>query len=389
MGEIVAAMATCHAPYLLSGSPEEKDSDLDLTAAAMRELGTILDETQPDVLLFMGSDHLETFSMTCLPTFAIVAGSTAVAEYAGHEFERPIHRELAEHLLDQLVRSGFDMTYSEDALLGHTYAVPFDIILGNRDIPVVPFHTNVYLPPLPSLRRCEALGRRVAEIMESRPERFAILASGGMSHFPGTERYPEPAYDFDYWLLGELEKGNTDALLEMTVEQLDEVGNTELLNWAVMFGAIGKRKGELLQYTPTWHHGHGMVLFIPERGKRPSNLKKVGRYDFRNKGFEFYAHPDAEAYKLNKLLYAVRTESGMRARVIDDFDGVTAEWALTSEEKKAAEALIDVKQAGSVSDFCRPLVKAGVHPLQALMALHVIYVDHCRRSESAEDGSEG
>ncbi len=152
MGKIVAAMATCHAPYLLSGSPEEQDSDLAVTAAAMRELGTILDETKPDVLLFMGSDHLETFSMTCLPTFAIVAGSTAVAEYAGHEFERPIHRELAEHLLDQLVRSGFDMTYSEDALLGHTYAVPFDLILADREIPVVPFHTNVYLPPLPSPR---------------------------------------------------------------------------------------------------------------------------------------------------------------------------------------------------------------------------------------------
>ncbi len=389
MGEIVAAMATCHAPYLLSGSPEERDSDLAVTAAAMRELGTILDETKPDVLLFMGSDHLETFSMTCLPTFAIVAGSTATAEYAGHEFERPIHRALAEHLLDQLVRSGFDMTYSEDALLGHTYAVPFDLILAGREIPVVPFHTNVYLPPLPSPRRCAALGRRVAEIMASRPERVAILASGGMSHFPGTERYPEPDYDFDYWLLGELEKGNTDALLDMTVEQLDEVGNTELLNWAVMFGAIGHRPAELLQYTPTWHHGHAMVLFIPEREKTPSNIKKVSAYEYKNQGFEFYAHPEAAAYKLNKLLYEVRTEARMRSRVIDDFDGVTAERGLTSEEKKAAEALLDVQEAGSVSDYCRPLVKAGVHPLQALMALHVIYVDHRRRREAAENVSDG
>ena len=142
----------------------------------------------------------------------------------------------------------------------------------------------------------------------------------------GTERYPKPEYDFDYWLLGELEKGNTDALLDMTVEQLDEVGNTELLNWAVMFGVIGKRPAELLQYTPTWHHGHAMVLFIPERDKAPSNLKKVSAYDFKNKGFEFYAHPDAAAYKLNKLLYQVRTEAAMRTRVIDDFDGVAARW---------------------------------------------------------------
>ena len=78
----------------------------------------------------------------------------------------------------------------------------------------------------------------------------------------------------------------------------------------------------------------------------------------------------------------------MRARVIDDFDGVASEWGLTSAEKTAAQALLDVKQAGSVSDFCRPLVKAGVHPLQALMALHVIYGDHRRRREASEGVSK-
>ena len=41
--------------------------------------------------------------------------------------------------------------------------------------------------------------------------------------------------------MSQLEAGNTDALLNMTGTQLDEVGNTELLSWAVMFGAIGKQ----------------------------------------------------------------------------------------------------------------------------------------------------
>ena len=387
MGEIVAAMVTCHAPYLISGSPEETTSELEATASAMRELGTVLDQTQPDVLIFLGSDHLETFSMTCLPTFAVVAGNTAVAEYAGREFRRPIHRELAEHLLEQLIRSGFDMTYSEDALLGHTYAVPFYLILEDRKLPVVPFHTNVYMPPLPSPRRCEALGRRIGEILAARPERVAILASGGMSHYPGTSRYSQPAYDFDYWLLGELEKGNADALLDLTVEQLDEVGNTELLNWAVMFGAIGRQPGELLQYTPTWHHGHAMMLFIPQRNRMPAAIKKVSEYEFRNQGFEFYAHPQASAYKLNKFLYEVRTGPQLRSRVIDDFDGVADEWEFTPGEREAAHALVEVKNAGAVSDYCKPLVAAGVHPLQALMSLHVIYGDHRRRKETADSVS--
>ena len=41
----------------------------------------------------------------------------------------------------------------------------------------------------------------------------------------------------------------------MTGTQLDEVGNTEMLNWAIMFGAIGPPQGELIDYIPTWHHG--------------------------------------------------------------------------------------------------------------------------------------
>lgn len=385
MSQIVAAMATCHAPQLLSRPPDEKPEQLDASIAAMRELGKILDETRPDALIFLGSDHLETFSQTCVPTFALIAGASAVAEFAGHTYERRIHRGLADHLLNGLVRSDFDIAYSEDALLGHTYAVPFEYLLGERDIPIVPFHTNVYMPPLPSTRRCQALGKKIVELLEGRRERVAILASGGMSHYPGTYKYSDPDYDFDWWLIGELEKGNVDALLDLSVEQLDETGNTELLSWCTLLGAIGPQPGELLQYTPTWHHGHGMMRFLPARAKRLTP-EAEGRppYKFRNEGFEFYVHPPEHAFKLNRLLFKARTEPEMRRQIIDNLDSVIAEWELNADERRAVQALIDVKNAGTVSDYTVPLVEAGVHPLQALMTLHVIFGDHRRRQKVGE-----
>jgi protocatechuate 4,5-dioxygenase beta chain/2,3-dihydroxyphenylpropionate 1,2-dioxygenase len=385
MSEIVAAMATCHAPQLLSRPPDEKPEQLDASIAAMRELGKILDQTRPDALIFLGSDHLETFSQTCVPTFALIAGAEAEAEFAGHHYKRRIHRELANHLLDGLVRSDFDIAYSEDALLGHTFAVPFEYLLEDRDIPIVPFHTNVYMPPLPSTRRCAALGEKIVELLGPRAERVAILASGGMSHYPGTSKYPDPDFDFDWWLIGELEKGNTRALLDLTVEQLDETGNTELLSWCTLLGAIGPQPGELLQYTPTWHHGHGMMRFLPAR-PRTLNKEAQGRppYQFRNQGFEFYVHPPEQAFKLNKLLFQVRTDAKMRNRLIDDIEDVASEWKLNAGERTAVQALIDVKNAGTVSDYAAPLVKEGVHPLQALMSLHVIFGDHRRRMKAAE-----
>src|SRR2546428_309797 len=103
MGEIVAAFGTCHAPQLFTRPPDEDPAQLDHTIAAMRELGKILDETRPDVLIFLGSDHLETFSLTCVPSFAIVAGNRAFATFAGRDYDIPIHREMAEDLLEKLV----------------------------------------------------------------------------------------------------------------------------------------------------------------------------------------------------------------------------------------------------------------------------------------------
>lgn len=388
MGEIVAAMATCHAPQLFTYPPDEDAAQLDATIAAMRELGRLLDETKPDVVIVLGSDHLETFSIGCVPTFAILAGSRAIAEFAGRRYDLPVHREMAEDLLNRLVRADFDIAYSEDAVLGHAFAVPFEFVLAGREIPVIPVHTNVYLPPLPGTRRCAALGREIARIVESRSERVAIIASGGMSHYPGTWKYPQPEFEFDRWMISELEQGRIESLLDLTAEQLDEVGNTELLPWAILLGAIGAVPGELLQYTPTWHHGHAMMRFLPARPKAKVGSDEVlPKYQFRNEGFEFYRHPPAEAYKLNKMLFEVRHDRVLCRRLLEDLDGVAAEWGLNEKEKEATRAIASVGQAQKISDNAAALIAAGAHPLQALMSLHAVHGEFRRLQRERESRS--
>jgi len=377
MGEIVAAVGTCHTPYMFTRPPDENPQQLDAAAAAMREVGKVLDETKPDVIVFLGSDHVETFSVTCIPTFAIIAGSRAIARFAGREYNLPVHREMAEDLLSKLVvQHNFDIAYSEDAELGHAFAVPFEYVIGKRDIPVIPFFTNVYVPPLPTPKRCAALGKAIADIIKGRKERVAVIASGGMSHFPGTTKYLTPEFDFDRWLVAQFEAGNTDALLNMTGTQLDEVGNTEMLNWATMFGAIGPQEGELVDYIPTWHHGLSMMRFLPHRARKTPSAKELDQYGgfkFKNQGFQFYKHPPAEAYGLNRLLFEVRHSGELRDRIIRNLDAVAKEYELNPQQRAAAEELINVGKGGLVSEHVGPLVVAGAHPLQALMSLHVIF----------------
>jgi 2,3-dihydroxyphenylpropionate 1,2-dioxygenase len=391
MGEIVAAIGTCHTPYMFTRPPDENPQQLDAAGAAMQELGKVLDETKPDVILFFGSDHVETFSVTCIPTFAIIAGSRAIARFAGREYILPVQREMAEDVLNKLVTDhDFDIAYSEDAELGHAFAVPFEYVIGTRKIPVIPFFTNVYVPPLPSARRCAALGKAIAEIVKGRKERVAIVASGGMSHFPGTRKYLHPEFDFDRWLVAQFEAGNTDALLNMTQTQLDEVGNTEMLNWAIMFGAIGRLEGELIDYIPTWHHGLCMMRFLPERARKTqptAAAQQFGGFKFQNEGFQFYKHPPAEAYGLNRLLFESRHSADLRSRILTNLDAVAKEYELQPEQRKAAEELINVGKGGLVSEHVGPLVEAGAHPLQALMSLHVIFsTSHARGQQAMAAG---
>src|SRR5437588_11184653 len=125
MGELVAAMATVHAPQLFTRPPSEDPAQLDADIAAMRELGKTLEESKPDAAIVIGSDHLETFFLSSVPTFAIVAGETSKDRFAGRDYNLPFHSPLAEDLLDRLVNAGFDMAYSQDALLGHSFAAVY------------------------------------------------------------------------------------------------------------------------------------------------------------------------------------------------------------------------------------------------------------------------
>jgi 2,3-dihydroxyphenylpropionate 1,2-dioxygenase len=126
-------------------------------------------------------------------------------------------------------------------------------------VPILPLHVNVYLPPQPTPRRCYAWGRALGEILGARPERVVLMASGGMSHYPGTDRYASPDYDWDRRVLDTLRDGLGEQLAAVTDEELDKAGNVELRTWITVLGAVGNAKAELYCYEPSWHHGNAVV----------------------------------------------------------------------------------------------------------------------------------
>jgi 2,3-dihydroxyphenylpropionate 1,2-dioxygenase len=382
MGQIIGAYATVHAPQLFTRPPTEVPEQMDADIAAMRSIGKELDELKPDAVIVFGSDHLETFFLSSVPTFAVIAGEYSHAHFANKEYKIKTHLPLAEDILNKLVAAEFDMSYSQDALLGHSFAAVYEWIIEGRQIPVVPIFINTYLPPLPTPKRCATLGKVIKEIVAGRPEKVVLIGSGGMSHYPGTWKYPQPAYDFDYWAIAQLERGNIDPLMNLSSEQLDEVGNTEMLPWYPLFGALGSVPAELITYQPTWHHGHAVMRFLPNRRKGPATGEIPPAYNFQQGGFEFYKHPPTSSYNLNKVLYELRLKPDLRMRLFKDTQQVARDYNLTAKESAALETIKDENIDALRSLKPHPLVDAGAHPLGMLMCLVVVQAE-ARRLRAA------
>ena len=118
-----------------------------------------------------------------------------------------------------------------------------------------------------------------------------------------------------------------------------------MLNWAIMFGMIGSAPGELIQYTPTWHHGHGYMRFLPVRERQKPLMERrvmCGGFEFNNQGYKFYKPPSAEAARLNKLLYDARLSPSLVERIVTNLDQVAKDYGLSSKERKIAQNLVDV-----------------------------------------------
>ena len=71
-----------------------------------------------------------------------------------------------------------------------------------------------------------------------------------------------------------------------------------------------------------------------------------------------------------------------------DLDSVAREYDLHGTQRTAAESMINVGKGGLVSEHVGPLAAAGAHPLQALMALHVIFSTTHKRGLQAMTAGE-
>ncbi|RUU32405.1 hypothetical protein [Mesorhizobium sp. M6A.T.Ce.TU.016.01.1.1] len=224
------------------------DGDIAERYAAVRR---VLHDSQPSLMAVVANDHLNTYFLDRLPTFAIALGDALrgpIDQVPGIEAvsvrtDPVAAAAIAEHL----VATGFDLTLSLDVELDHSVVVPLHF-LGLPDVPVVVLHVNGYVRPLPAAGRCHRLGVAFAEAVTCLPgdRRVAVVASGSFSQEVGGPRvdpgrhWSVPRPDWAARVSALLAAGDVETIVhEATPKLIADAGSVagELLSWLVLAGA--------------------------------------------------------------------------------------------------------------------------------------------------------
>jgi protocatechuate 4,5-dioxygenase beta chain len=217
-----------------------------------------LREQRPDVIFLVFNDHATAFSLDMIPTFAIgTAARYAPADEGWGPRPVPVvqgHPELAAHIAQSVIQEDFDLTLVNRMDVDHGLTVPLSLMCGAQDpkmgawpCPVIPFAVNVVQYPVPSGRRCFALGQAIRRAVESfdAPLNVQIWGTGGMSHQLQGPRAGLINREWDNRFLDRLIDDPAGLAQVPHIDYVREAGSEgiELVMWLIARGAMADVAG--------------------------------------------------------------------------------------------------------------------------------------------------
>ncbi|TMA10503.1 MAG: hypothetical protein E6J89_10380 [Deltaproteobacteria bacterium] len=272
-------------PQIESETPEVLRGYIERIAKGFGVLRSQLEAYRPDALLVVGDDQGEVFTEANMPAFCLftcaeVHGSVNISLIDEREDQNHItlrcHAALAHYLFDSLSRKGFEISESRELKplgkpargIGHAFTRPVVKVTPKLDVPIIPLHVNAYFPPMPSGRRCYELGRSIAQALKGRPEKVALMASGGLSHDPRGPRAGWIDTALDRWVLEKLRSGDGESLCHLFEFDSDSLrgGTGEIRSWIVVAGACGGAPATVVDYIAAHHAvtGLGFAYWSPD-----------------------------------------------------------------------------------------------------------------------------
>ena len=255
MAKITASVYTSHVPAIGAAMDLHKTQEdywkplfagYDFSKQWMKD-------NRPDVVFLVYNDHATAFSLDLIPTFAI--GTAAEFQPADEGWgPRPVpkvigHPELASHIAQSVIQQDFDLTIVNKMEVDHGLTVPLSLMCGELDpvkdawpVKVIPFAVNVVQYPVPSGKRCFALGQAIRKAVESFDEdlNVHIWGTGGMSHQLQGARAGLINREWDNAWLDKLINDPVACAAVPHIDYVREAGSEgiELVMWLIARGAM-------------------------------------------------------------------------------------------------------------------------------------------------------
>jgi aromatic ring-opening dioxygenase catalytic subunit (LigB family) len=254
---LVFAGICSHGPAI-TGRAELADPTLrDAFYAQFDRLRGALERARPDALVIITGEHFANFFMNNMPAYAV-----GMADYYQGPIEDeawlrirkvrvPGNADLSGRMIRTIMQD-VDIAYCEEWKFDHGIMVPLHFLTPRYDLPVIPVNINCQGPPLSPLHRAWAFGEALRRACDAVPERIAVIAAGGISHWPCT---PDAEKVNDVWdrdFLQRWARNDRAAMLAYTDEETYRdagQGGFEIRNFIALAAAAGGR-GQVWFYEP-------------------------------------------------------------------------------------------------------------------------------------------
>ena len=354
MARIIGGIASSHTPTIGFALDHDKQDDPVWAPifAAYAPVKSWLAEQKPDALVVIYNDHVTSFFFDHYSAFALGIGDRypVADEGGGARALPPIsgHPQLAAHIGASLVADEFDMSFFQHKALDHGCFSPLSMMMEHDPdwpVPIIPLQVGVLLFPIPSARRCFALGQALRRAIESFPQdlRVCVVATGGLSHQVHGERagFNNTAWDEKFL---DLFENDPDALTRMTIAEYATLGGVEgaeIVMWLIMRGALPQQVRKIHQtyYLPSMT---GIATAIYEHDGQAMSPREAGDHrahiDHELAGAEqldgtyLFNHARAvRGYRLNDFLHEM-VKPAHRAAFLADPEAAFVRAGLSVEE---------------------------------------------------------
>ena len=275
MATVIGGITTSHIPAIGNAIARRKQEDpywkpfFDGYGAVRQWLTT----AKPDVAVVVYNDHGLNFFLDQMPTFAVGAAPAYENRDEGWGLDVlppvPGHPGLSWHLIESLVADEFDIVTCQQMNVDHGVMVPMQLLWPGSTawpVPIVPVAVNTVQHPLPTPKRCLALGRAIGRAIASYadPLDVVIVGTGGMSHQLQGERAGLINSRFDRMFM-DMVVSDPDALAQLSIHDLVVNAGSEgveLIMWLVMRGALGEQVSKVHSHyhVPVSSTGAGVLV---------------------------------------------------------------------------------------------------------------------------------